>query len=83
MRNRSLFIPPKKLNLFVLWVSSLVGLDSPEYLFFFHFPIGIKLLGFKDRTELAFEDNIKHSQFVYPDEMVKIPRSYSINFLHS
>lgn len=30
---------------------------------------GIKLLGFKDRTELAFEDNIKHSQFIYPDEM--------------
>ncbi|KAG6829004.1 hypothetical protein H0H92_005981 [Tricholoma furcatifolium] len=30
---------------------------------------GIKLLGFKDRSELAFEDNIKHSQFIYPDEM--------------
>ncbi|KAK1219462.1 ATP-dependent DNA helicase II subunit 1 [Marasmius sp. AFHP31] len=29
----------------------------------------IKLLGFKDRTELAFEDNIKHSVFIYPDEM--------------
>ncbi|KDR78542.1 hypothetical protein GALMADRAFT_243950 [Galerina marginata CBS 339.88] len=30
---------------------------------------GIKLLGFKDRSELAFEDNVKHSQFIYPDEM--------------
>ncbi|KAL0063987.1 ATP-dependent DNA helicase II subunit 1 [Marasmius tenuissimus] len=31
----------------------------------------IKLLGFKDRSELAFEDNIKHSVFIYPDEMVR------------
>ncbi|KAI0667937.1 ku70-like protein [Trametes maxima] len=30
---------------------------------------GIKLLGFKDRSELSFEDNVKHSVFVYPDEM--------------
>ncbi|KAG1822093.1 SPOC like C-terminal domain-containing protein [Suillus variegatus] len=30
---------------------------------------GIKLLGFKDRTELAFEDNVKHSVFIYPDEL--------------
>ncbi|KAJ6561453.1 SPOC like C-terminal domain-containing protein [Mycena vulgaris] len=30
---------------------------------------GLKLLGFKDRSELLFEDNIKHSQFIYPDEM--------------
>ncbi|RPD54794.1 ku70-like protein [Lentinus tigrinus ALCF2SS1-7] len=30
---------------------------------------GIKLLGFKGRKELAFEDNIKHSVFIYPDEM--------------
>ncbi|KAJ7432310.1 SPOC like C-terminal domain-containing protein [Mycena galericulata] len=30
---------------------------------------GLKLLGFKDRSDLAFEDNIKHSQFIYPDEM--------------
>ncbi|KZV77298.1 Ku DNA-binding complex, Ku70 subunit [Peniophora sp. CONT] len=29
---------------------------------------GLKLLGFKDRSELAFEDNVKHSLFVYPDE---------------
>ncbi|KAG1736302.1 SPOC like C-terminal domain-containing protein [Suillus lakei] len=29
----------------------------------------IKLLGFKDRTELAFEDNVKHSVFIYPDEL--------------
>ncbi|KAJ3572879.1 hypothetical protein NP233_g2790 [Leucocoprinus birnbaumii] len=30
---------------------------------------GIRLLGFKDRGELRFGDNIKHSQFIYPDEM--------------
>ncbi|KAJ3501671.1 hypothetical protein NMY22_g18843 [Coprinellus aureogranulatus] len=30
---------------------------------------GIKLLGFKDRSELRFEDNVKHSSFLYPDEM--------------
>ncbi|VDC04946.1 unnamed protein product [Peniophora sp. CBMAI 1063] len=29
---------------------------------------GLKLLGFKDRTELGFEDNVKHSLFIYPDE---------------
>jgi len=30
---------------------------------------GLKLLGFKDKPELAFEDNIKHSIFIYPNEM--------------
>ncbi|KAF5364412.1 hypothetical protein D9758_010691 [Tetrapyrgos nigripes] len=30
---------------------------------------GIKLLGFKDRSTLAFEDNVKHSLFIYPDEL--------------
>ncbi|KIM74877.1 hypothetical protein PILCRDRAFT_800357 [Piloderma croceum F 1598] len=29
----------------------------------------VKLLGFKDESELAFEDNVKHSFFLYPDEM--------------
>ncbi|KAI0288957.1 SPOC like C-terminal domain-containing protein [Russula brevipes] len=29
---------------------------------------GLKLLGFKSRSELAFEDNIRHSYFIYPDE---------------
>ena len=29
---------------------------------------GIKLLGFKDRSELVFEDNVRHSFFIYPDE---------------
>ncbi|KAJ7068801.1 SPOC like C-terminal domain-containing protein [Mycena amicta] len=29
----------------------------------------IKLLGFKDRSELKFEDNVKHSLFIYPDEL--------------
>lgn len=33
--------------------------------------LGIKLLGFKDRSELRFEDNVKHSLFIYPDEMVR------------
>ncbi|KAF9507144.1 hypothetical protein BS47DRAFT_1398864 [Hydnum rufescens UP504] len=29
---------------------------------------GIKLLGFKHRSELQFEDNVKHAYFIYPDE---------------
>lgn len=29
---------------------------------------GLKLLGFKDRSELRFEDNVKHSLFIYPNE---------------
>ncbi|KIP11019.1 hypothetical protein PHLGIDRAFT_173036 [Phlebiopsis gigantea 11061_1 CR5-6] len=29
----------------------------------------IKLLGFKSRKELKFEHNVKHSFFIYPDEM--------------
>ena len=32
----------------------------------------IKLLGFKSRRELKFEDNIKHSIFIYPDEMASL-----------
>jgi hypothetical protein len=31
---------------------------------------GIKLLGFKDLDQLAIEDNVKHSMFIYPDESV-------------
>ncbi|THH23094.1 hypothetical protein EUX98_g8084 [Antrodiella citrinella] len=39
----------------------------------------IKLLGFKDKTELSFEDNVKHSYFIYPDEMARILiRSYNL-----
>ncbi|PPR04815.1 hypothetical protein CVT24_007075 [Panaeolus cyanescens] len=30
---------------------------------------GIKLLGFKNLNELQVEDNVKHSQFIFPDEM--------------
>lgn len=33
-------------------------------------PQGIRLLGFKDYSELLFEDNVKHSIFIYPDEDV-------------
>ncbi|KAI0703839.1 ku70-like protein [Cytidiella melzeri] len=29
----------------------------------------VKLLGFKTRKSLHFEDNVKHSVFIYPDEM--------------
>ncbi|PFH46457.1 hypothetical protein AMATHDRAFT_77665 [Amanita thiersii Skay4041] len=28
----------------------------------------LKLLGFKDHSEIQFEDNVKHSLFIYPDE---------------
>ncbi|KAJ7639391.1 SPOC like C-terminal domain-containing protein [Roridomyces roridus] len=30
---------------------------------------GLKLLGFKDLSELEFGDNVKHSNFIYPNEM--------------
>ncbi|KAN0092527.1 SPOC like C-terminal domain containing protein [Tylopilus felleus] len=30
---------------------------------------GLKLLGFKNKSELAFEDNVKHALFIYPDEL--------------
>jgi len=36
----------------------------------FGLEIGIQLLGFKDHSELLFEDNIRHSTFIYPDEDV-------------
>lgn len=32
---------------------------------------GIKLLGFKDSTELRIEDNVKHSIFIFPNEQVR------------
>jgi len=71
----SRFIPPKKSVLFVLWVLNLVTAFSHPTRLLSYVPclitLGIKLLGFKDRGELRFEDNIKHSQFIYPDEMVR------------
>ncbi|KAI9457031.1 SPOC like C-terminal domain-containing protein [Boletus coccyginus] len=30
---------------------------------------GLKLLGFKNKSEIAFEDNVKHALFIYPDEL--------------
>ncbi|TFK24811.1 Ku DNA-binding complex, Ku70 subunit [Coprinopsis marcescibilis] len=30
---------------------------------------GFRLLGFKDAGDLAFEDNVKHAYFIYPNEM--------------
>ncbi|KAF8547934.1 Ku DNA-binding complex, Ku70 subunit [Imleria badia] len=30
---------------------------------------GLKLLGFKNKSEIAFEDNIKHALFIHPDEL--------------
>lgn len=59
---------------FVLWDLNPVSINFPRIFivrFIIYVPIkGIKLLGFKDRSELRFEDNIKHSQFIYPDELV-------------
>ena len=63
-----------KLGLFVPWDLNLVSKSFPKtssVSSFIDLRIkGIKLLGFKDRSELRFEDNIKHSQFIYPDELV-------------
>jgi hypothetical protein len=38
----------------------------------------IKFLGFKDESELAFEDNVKHSFFIHPDEMVCLLKTHSL-----
>lgn len=32
--------------------------------------LGLKLLGFKKKSEIAFEDNVKHALFIHPDELV-------------
>ena len=45
------------------------------------FAKGIKLLGFKDRKELSFEDNIKHSFFIYPDEHASQPTYFPLQFV--
>ena len=44
--------------------------SAPAALTFDH--VEIKLLGFKSRKEFKFEHNIKHSFFIYPDEMVRL-----------
>lgn len=60
-----------KSNHFVPWDLNLVSKNFIFIVLFIDPRIkGIKLLGFKDRSELRFEDNIKHSQFIYPDELV-------------
>ena len=65
-----------KSGLFVPWDLNLVNFPrrSSVSLFIDLQIKGIKLLGFKDRSELRFEDNVKHSQFIYPDEMVSFDR---------
>ena len=65
-----------KSGLFVLWDLNLVKFPriSSVSLFIDLQIKGIKLLGFKDRSELRFEDNVKHSQFIYPDELVSFDR---------
>ena len=56
-------------------VSAVAQLSEQDEAFSRPHGAGIKLLGFKDRAELAFEDNTKHSFFVYPDEMVRFSLS--------
>jgi ATP-dependent DNA helicase 2 subunit 1 len=66
------FIPQMRSGLSAHWTLNQVCRDYQPQSCFSHKPIGIKLLGFKDRTELAFEDNVKHSVFIYPDELVRL-----------
>ena len=64
------FIQQKKSGLSAPWILNQV---DGVFIFSFRFLnlyLGIKLLGFKPRSELAFEDNVKHSMFIYPDEIV-------------
>lgn len=37
---------------------------------------GIRILGFKDRDTLRFQDQIKHAYFIYPDESVGLESGY-------
>lgn len=45
--------------------------------------IGIKLLGFKDLDQLAIEDNVIHSMFIYPDESVRVPLYFCFLLIES
>lgn len=72
-----------KLGLFVPWDLNLVifprTLSVSSYI---DLQIkGIKLLGFKDSSELRFEDNVKHSQFIYPDELVSFNKRLLYSYL--
>lgn len=65
-------IPRMKYGLSVLWtLNPVIPAPSPIVL---HVHIitslGLKLLGFKNKSEIAFEDNVKHALFIYPDELV-------------
>jgi len=53
---------------FVLFTQVFYTAEEVRSLRTFDLEPSIKLLGFKDRSELTFEDNVRHSLFVYPDE---------------
>ena len=76
----SRFILQMKSGLFVPWDLNLVKFSRTlSVSVFIDLRLkGIKLLGFKDRSELRFEDNIKHSQFIYPDELVSSDRFFTV-----
>jgi hypothetical protein len=61
---RNSLVPYARSRTRLVWMISMLPADVK--------PVGIKLLGFKPRSELLFEDNVKHSLFIYPDEMVRI-----------
>ncbi|KAG9028838.1 ATP-dependent DNA helicase II subunit 1 [Tulasnella sp. UAMH 9824] len=42
---------------------------------------GIKILGFKDRDTLRFQDQLKHAYFIYPDESVYSGSTRTFNAL--
>lgn len=70
--SHSRFIPWMRLGLSVLAILNLViptltSIVSHAYVLT---SLGLKLLGFKDKSQIAFEDNVKHALFVYPDELV-------------
>lgn len=72
LTSRSLFILQMRSGLFVRWNLNQVCIDyRAGYCPSHQISIGIKLLGFKKRDEVVFEDNIKHSVFIHPDELVR------------
>lgn len=65
-------IPRMRFGPSVLWTLNLVMPTLNLIVSYAHilpFP-GLKLLGFKNKSEIAFEDNVKHALFIYPDELV-------------
>ena len=71
-RLHSRSIPRMRYGLSALWsLNPVIPTLSPAILHdHILTSLGLKLLGIKNKSEVAFEDNVKHALFIYPDELV-------------